>query len=120
MVIVDDKINDGIKMFLRCGHFDCHGGAPEQYIRHCLMQHVQGYPGCHWTPPLGNYLLRIAPAATRATANKTATKKWTNFDGHFDGRGVAPVQYRVHCPMEEVQSFGRSHWMLPLGEYCGG
>jgi len=30
-----------------------------------------GLPGSHWTLPLGNYSLRIAPAAARATANKT-------------------------------------------------
>ena len=35
------------------------------------MQHDQGFTGSHWTPPLGDYLLRIAPAAARATANKT-------------------------------------------------
>jgi hypothetical protein len=40
-------------------------------MRHCPMQHVQGYTGSHWTPPLGNYSLRIALAAARATANKT-------------------------------------------------
>jgi hypothetical protein len=34
------------------------------------MQHVQGYTGSHWTPPSGDYLLRIALAAAR-TANKT-------------------------------------------------
>ena len=34
------------------------------------MQHVQGYTGSHWTPPSGNYSLRIALAAARATANK--------------------------------------------------
>jgi hypothetical protein len=56
------------------GHFDGHGGAPEQYRRHCLMRHVQGYLGSHWMLPLGNYLLRIAPAATSKTANKTTTK----------------------------------------------
>jgi hypothetical protein len=27
--------------------------------------------------------------AARATANKTTKKKWTNFAGHFDGRGSA-------------------------------
>jgi hypothetical protein len=53
-------------------------------------------------PPLGGYLLRIAPAATRATANKTTTKKLTNFAGHFDGRGSAPVQYCMHRLMEKV------------------
>jgi hypothetical protein len=83
------------------------------------MRHVHGYPGSHWTPPSGNYLLHIAPAATRATANKTTTKKWTNFAGHFDGRSGVPVQYRVHCLMEEVQRFDRSHWMPPSGKYCG-
>jgi hypothetical protein len=30
-----------------------------------------GLPGSNWTLPLGNYSLRIAPAAARATANKT-------------------------------------------------
>jgi hypothetical protein len=62
--------------------------------------------------PSGNYLLRIAPAATRATANDTMSKKWTNFAGHFDGRDGALVRYRAHCPIEEVQGFGRSYWTL--------
>jgi hypothetical protein len=35
------------------------------------MQHVHGYIGSHWTLPLGDYLLRIAPAAAMATINKT-------------------------------------------------
>jgi hypothetical protein len=84
------------------GHFDGHGGAPEQYRRHRLMQHVQGYSGSHWMLPSGDYLLSIAPAATWATANKTTTKKRTKKTGHFDGRGGAPVQYRTHRPIEEV------------------
>jgi hypothetical protein len=96
------------------GRFDSHGGAPEQYRRHCPM-HIQGYPESHWTPLSGNYLLCIAPAAARTTANKTTMKKWTNVAGHFDGRGGAPVQYRANRPMEEVQGFGRSLCMLPLG-----
>jgi hypothetical protein len=83
------------------------------------MQHVQGYTGSLWALPLGNYLLHITLVATRATANKTTTKKCTNFAGHFDGWGGAPVQYCVHPPMEEVQGFGRSHWTPPLGKYCG-
>jgi hypothetical protein len=99
-------------------HFYSHGGAPEQHRWHHLMRHVQGYPESHWTPPSGDYLLRIALAAARATANETMTKKWTNFAGHFDGPGGVPVQYHGHCPMEEVQGFGRSHWTPPLGEYC--
>jgi hypothetical protein len=34
------------------------------------MQHVQGYSGSHWTPPSGDYSLRITLAAAR-TANNT-------------------------------------------------
>jgi hypothetical protein len=33
------------------------------------MYHDQGFTGSHWTPPSGNYLLSIAPAATRVTIN---------------------------------------------------
>jgi hypothetical protein len=69
-------------------------------------------------PPLGDYLLRITPVAARATGKQTTINKYTYFAGHFDGHGGARVQHHVHCPMEEVQSFGRSHWALPLGKYC--
>jgi hypothetical protein len=99
------------------GHFDGHSGALEQYRWHPLMRHVQGYTGSYWMPPLGNYSLRIAPA-TRATANKTMMKKWTNFACHFDGCGGTMVQYCANCPMEKVQGFDRSHCTLPLGKYC--
>jgi len=52
-------------------HFDGHGEALKQYMRHRPMQHVQGYTGSHWTPPSGDYSLHIALAAARAPANKT-------------------------------------------------
>jgi hypothetical protein len=84
------------------GRFDGHGSEPEQYIQHRPMRHVQGYSGSHWMPPLGNYLLRIAPAAARATANKNNDEKCTKKTGHFDGCGSAPVQYCTHPPIEEV------------------
>jgi hypothetical protein len=91
-------------------------------VRRCDMKHiaqcsVQGYSGSHWTPASGNYLLRIAPAATRATSKQTTINKYTYKAGRFDGHGNALVRTRAHPPMEEVQSFTRSHWMLPLGEY---
>jgi hypothetical protein len=28
------------------------------------MEHIQGYTGSHWMPPLGKCLRHIAPAAT--------------------------------------------------------
>jgi len=56
------------------GHFDGHGGAPVWYGAHRLMQHDQGFTGSHWMPPSGNYSLRIALAAARATINSTIIK----------------------------------------------
>jgi hypothetical protein len=59
-----------IKCTLSAVRFNGHGGAPVQYEVHCPMQYVQGYSRSRWTPPSGNYSLRIAPVAARATANK--------------------------------------------------
>jgi hypothetical protein len=99
------------------GHFDGHGGPLVQYEAHCPMQHVQGYSRSHWMLASGNYLLRIAPAAARATGKQTTINKYTYKAGHFDGHGNAPVRNRAHCLMEEVQGFTRSHWTLPSGKY---
>jgi hypothetical protein len=99
------------------GHFDGHGGPLMQYEAHRPMQHVQGYSGSHWTPPSGNYLLRIAPAAARATGKQTTINKYTYKAGRFDYHGNAPVRNCAHCLMEEIQGFTRSHWTLPSGEY---
>jgi hypothetical protein len=86
-------------------HFEGLTDAPVLCGMHRPAQHVQGYTGSHWTPPSGDYSLRRALAATRATANKTTMKKCTNFVGHFDGHGGAPVHNRAHRQMEEVQGF---------------
>jgi hypothetical protein len=66
------------KCTLSAGHFDGHGIAPVKYEEHCPMQHVQGYTRRHWTPPLGNYLLSIAPAAARATSKQMKMKSAPN------------------------------------------
>jgi hypothetical protein len=44
------------------GYFNGHDDAPVQFWARCLKQHVQGYVRSCWTPPLGKYLLCIAPA----------------------------------------------------------
>jgi hypothetical protein len=80
-----------IKCPLSAGCFDGHGGLLVQYKVHLPIEHIQGYTGSHWMPPLGNYLLCIAPAAARATGNTTTLKTCTHFAGHFDGRGGAPL-----------------------------
>jgi hypothetical protein len=56
-------------------HFEGLADVPEQYRRHCLMRHVQGYSGSHCMLASGNYLLRIAPAAARATGKQTTMNK---------------------------------------------
>jgi hypothetical protein len=99
------------------GHFNGHGGPLVQYKAHRPMQHVQGYSRSHWMPASGNYLLRIAPAAARATGKQTTLNKYTYKAGRFNGHGNAPVCNRMHCLMEEVQGFTQSHWTLPSGEY---
>ncbi len=38
--------------------------------------------------------------------------------GHFNGRAEALKWYMMwHCPMQHVQGYSRSHWMLSLGDY---
>ncbi len=56
------------------GHFDGHEEVLKQYMRHRLMKHVQGYTGSYRMLPSGDYSLRIAPAAARATINKTTVQ----------------------------------------------
>ncbi len=90
--------------------FDGRVDALEQCMQRSPIQLIQGYTGSLWTLPSGNYLLRIAPVATRATGNKTMIKNCTYFARHSNGRGGAPVQHCMHRPMEEVQGFTRSHW----------
>ena len=50
--------------------------------------------------------------------------KCTSFAGRFDGPADVPWKCRVHCPMEEVECFGRSGWILAIGQvsavYCPG
>jgi hypothetical protein len=65
------------------GRFNGHSSAPEQYRGHCPMQHVQGYSGSYWMLASGNYLLRIALVATRATANEMTMKKMYQKDWPF-------------------------------------
>ncbi len=82
------------------GHFNGHSSAPRQYRQHCPMRHVQGCLRSHWMPPLGDYLLHIAPAAARATENKTTMETYTYFAGHFNGHGNAPERRRSRASLE--------------------
>ncbi len=77
------KSSTMIKCTSDATRFDDQADAPVQYRTHCPMKGVHGYPGSHWTPPLGEYLRRIAPAAARATANKKTIKKCTIIASRF-------------------------------------
>jgi hypothetical protein len=78
---------------------------------------MSSYSGSHLTPPSGDYWLRIALAAARATGKQTTINKYTYKAGRFDGHGDAPVRNHVHCPMEEVQGFTKSNWTPPSGKH---
>ncbi len=77
MYIDTNKATMTSKCTSSAGRFDGHGGAPERYRRHRPMWYVQGYSGSHWTPASGDYSLRIAPAAARATGKQTTINKCT-------------------------------------------
>ncbi len=77
MYIDTNKVTMTNECTLSAGRFDGHGGAPERYRWHRPMWYVQGYSGSHWMPASGNYSLRIAPAAARATGKHTTINKCT-------------------------------------------
>jgi hypothetical protein len=43
-------------------------------------------------------------------------KKCKQIADNFDCYADAAIQCGVHCLMEHIQGFPRSHWMPPLGE----
>ena len=43
-------------------------------------------------------------------------KKCRQIAGVFDCHADAAVRCGAHGPMENIQGFNRSHWMLPLGK----
>jgi hypothetical protein len=77
MYIDTNKATMTNKRTLSAGRLDGHDGAPEQYRWHRPMWYVQGYSGSHWTLASGDYSLRIAPAAARATGKQTTINKCT-------------------------------------------
>jgi hypothetical protein len=117
MVIVEDKIDDGINMILRCWLFQLPWRSASA-IRSASPN--AACPGLLRKPlnaSIGQLLTPYCLAAARATGKQTTINKYTYKAGRFNGHGNAPVRNRVHCPMEQVQGFTKSHWTPPLGEY---
>ena len=92
------------------GHFDDHGhdGAQVRYGAHHPMQHDQGFTGSHWTPPSGDYSLRIAQVAARVTIKSTIMKHVPTLLAVSMAIAMRRY-YRAHRPMEEVRGFHKSH-----------
>ncbi len=71
------------------GNFDCHGDAAVRRGVHHPIEHVQGFTGSHWMPPLGKCLRRIALVAAmvnkfvETTQNTNKTKLLASNYGTF-------------------------------------
>jgi hypothetical protein len=50
-----------------------------------------------------------------ASKISAATSKCASVAGHFDGHAEALKQSTWHRPMQHVQGYKESHWMLPSG-----
>ena len=108
-------------MTIKCtsvaAHFDDHASVLEQYRQHYLMRHVHGYPGSHWTPPLGDYSLCIDLVATGLIANKTKMKNIP----HLPTVLLAIVMHRYGMiPRASPDRGGPGLWQKPLLPATGG
>jgi hypothetical protein len=45
--------------------------------------------------------------------NKSTATKFRQIAGNFGCHGNAAVRRRAHRPIEHIEGFTRSHWMLP-------
>ncbi len=99
--------------------FDSRDDAPVQCSVHYPMEGVQGFTRIHWTPPSGKYLLRIIPADNGVASKKKTTKRAPYLLAILMAVVVRRYKYRAHHLIEGVQGYDGSHWLMPLGEYCG-
>jgi hypothetical protein len=73
--MVDVEINDAKQYTTVVTRFDSCDDAAVQCCIHCLLERVQGFTRSHWTPPSGEYLLRIIPSDNGVACKKKITKK---------------------------------------------
>jgi hypothetical protein len=62
----------------RNSNFNCRGNAAVQRGVHRLIEHIQGFTGSHWMPPLGKCLRHIATAATMVSKFVETTPNTNN------------------------------------------
>jgi hypothetical protein len=73
--MVDVEINNAKQYTTVATHFDGHNDAPLQCRVHRPIEGVQGFTRSHWTPPSGEYFLRIIPADNGVACKKKSTKR---------------------------------------------
>jgi hypothetical protein len=73
--MVDVEIDETKQYTTVATRFDGCDDAPVQCHVHRTMEGVQGFIRSHWTPPLGEYLLRIIPADNGVACKKKTTKR---------------------------------------------
>ncbi len=69
-------------------------------------------PGLLWKPldaAIGQLIALYCPGVYQGGSKQYKEVICTHFDGRFDGHRDAVVLYHVHCPIEEVQGFHKSH-----------
>jgi hypothetical protein len=109
MVSVDDKINNGINMFL--GRWPFHwpwqsAGAIGSASPNAAC------PELLWKPLdaiIRQLLALYCPSSHQGNSKQNKDKKCPKKTGHFVGCGGVPVQYRMHHPIEKVYAFVRCH-----------
>ena len=88
------------------GRFDFLGHPPLQYWAHRPMEDVLGYIRGHWTPPPGDYLQRIAPAAARVIGFGTHNQGWGGENGTSDASSKK-AQNRPSTHIIDAASFAK-------------
>jgi len=78
---VDEQGGSGEQMYSFVGHSNYHADAWVwcHVHRRSTDAVCSGLHRCHWTTPLGKYLLHIALATTSATGNKTVMQTIPSF-----------------------------------------
>ncbi len=100
--MVDDKIDDDIKMHLCCGPFrrpcGCAGAiqtaSPNAACPGLLRKPLDA--------SIGQLLTPYCPSGRQGNRQTNNNQQMTLKGGQIDGHNNAPVRYRAHCPIEEV------------------
>ncbi len=63
---------------------------------------------------IGWLLTPYSPGGHQGHKKNNYNEKYIKFAGYSNCHDNALVQYRLHCPKDRVQGFGKSHWLPTL------